>query len=288
MKLQSFLRLIRPANGITAISDVLAGAIIAGLTINDSLFNLGLLIIATFCLYSGGIVFNDVFDLDIDKLERPERPLPAGKIKLKSAILFGVALNLFGILFSFLTNLLCGGISITIVLTALTYNKFTKKHPLLGPLTMGGCRSLNLLLGISILGKPELIMCLFPLLFIAGITLTSHGEVHGKNKHTLLIALIIDGIITGSLIILNVTKGYSLWSAAPFLCLWFGMNVNAKVAAIRKNRPEIIQNAVKIGVISLIPLNAVYAASYGGWISGCLILGLLPVAKKISKTFAVT
>ena len=87
--------LIRPANIITAISDILAGSAIAGYFIEfytPSISKLILLLLSTSCLYAGGIVFNDIFDINIDRSERPERPLPKGQISLKNAQIFGISL----------------------------------------------------------------------------------------------------------------------------------------------------------------------------------------------------
>ena len=74
---RAFLELLRPANVTTALGDVLAGYAIAGL---GNLPALPWLLGATVCLYAGGVVLNDVFDFEIDRRERPERPLPSGRI----------------------------------------------------------------------------------------------------------------------------------------------------------------------------------------------------------------
>lgn len=87
-KLLSYLRLMRPANIVTSVADILLGFAASGLVQNpffsDGHFNIsGLdallwLILSTIGLYGGGVVFNDVFDAELDKVERPERPIPSG------------------------------------------------------------------------------------------------------------------------------------------------------------------------------------------------------------------
>ena len=59
------------------------------------------------------------------------------------------------------------------------------KHNKLGPIVMGSCRALNLLLGLA--AAPALLphtglFALLPLAYISGITLLSRGEVHGGNQ----------------------------------------------------------------------------------------------------------
>ena len=46
--------------------------------------------------------------------------------------------------------------------------------------------------------------------------------------------------------------------------------------------------AVKMGVLSLIPLNASYVAGFGHWTLGLLVLLLLPISLGLAKRFAVT
>ena len=52
--------------------------------------------------------------------------------------------------------------------------------------------------------------------------------------------------------------------------------------------PENIKKAVKMGVLSIIPLNASYAAGFGGWEIGIFVLFLLPILILLAKKFAVT
>ncbi len=89
-QVKGYLRLMRPANIVTAISDILAGIAIAvyfiGMQPGDiQMLHAFLLVLATIGLYGGGVVFNDVFDAALDKVERPERPIPSGLIQKKKS-----------------------------------------------------------------------------------------------------------------------------------------------------------------------------------------------------------
>ena len=295
MNLHPYLMLIRPANIVTAMSDILAGAAIAGYFFElntPSLLNLILLLLSTSCLYAGGIVFNDIFDLDIDRIERPERPLPRGQVSLKNARFFGITLLLTGILLSFLSHVESGFIAIFIALSALLYDRYTKDFLVIGPLNMGICRGLNLMLGMSILSistHPHLIwICLIPVIFIAAITLTSKGEVLGNNTSALVMALALDVAVTGLLVGIGILGWMDIWMSGPFIVLWIGMNGKAKLKAIVKNNPKFIKVAVKMGVLSLIPLNASYVAGFGHWGLGLGTLLLLPISLGLAKRFSVT
>src|SRR5690606_39239727 len=92
--IRPYLELMRPANAVTALADVLAGWALAGAPGTRALpWLLG----AIFCLYAAGVVLNDVFDRDVDSVERPERPIPSRRIGAAAAARFGAVLLAAGI-----------------------------------------------------------------------------------------------------------------------------------------------------------------------------------------------
>src|SRR6478672_9585894 len=60
----------------------------------------GLLLLATSCLYCAGMIFNDFFDVEQDRRERPERPIPSGRVTRRTAGWLGGGLLLAGVLFA--------------------------------------------------------------------------------------------------------------------------------------------------------------------------------------------
>ncbi len=295
MRLGYFLKIARPANILTAISDIIAGFAIAGVLapeiITTQYEQAVMLLIATIGLYAGGIVFNDIFDFESDTLHRPERVLPMGHISVKEAVVYGVSLFVIAIISAFLLSVYSGIVSVIICLLALSYDKYAKHHRVLGPLNMGLCRTFNLFLGMSIV--PNTIQEVWfigfiPLMFIAAITLVAQKEAKGNNKSSIVKAIILDGLVTSFFIVL-MFKGYidSLVSF-PFLLFWFGINLFAKLNAVKKNYPKQIKQAVKIGVLSLIPLNAIYVAGFSDGYNAILLIGLLPLSIIIAKYYAVT
>ncbi|WP_431121024.1 UbiA-like protein EboC [Flagellimonas flava] len=296
MQWSGYIQLIRPANIVTAIADIIAGVAIAGVfTLDiwnrDVILDLFLLILSTSCLYGGGIVFNDVFDIEEDKIHRPERVIPSGKVSLKQAKRFGTLLFLVGILASFGVSILSGGLATGITLLALLYDKYSKHHLVMGPLNMGACRGANLLLGMSIvqpIPSQFLWIGLLPIIFVAAITLTAQKEGQGKNKRAIMVAMALDATIVAGMLLLSRYFNFSLKSASIFIVLWYGVNFLAKLKAIQHNHPKAIKKAVKTGVLSLIPLNASYVAGFGSIYLGLATLCLLPLSIYLAKKFAVT
>ncbi|MCH7535980.1 MAG: polyprenyltransferase, partial [Bacteroidetes bacterium] len=207
------------------------------------------------------------------------------------AAYLGSSLLLTGSLAASLVGLWSGLIALLICMLVLLYDKFAKHHLIFGPFVMGLCRAFNLLLGISIVPQSMVTlwpMGVIPLIFIAAITLTSRGEVIGNNRLAIFLAMFLDALVIGILLFLGTQYEIQLWTLVPFLSLWIVLNFEAKIRAILKNNPPNIVRAVKMGVISLIPLNASFAAGFGGWTFGLFVLALLPLSMLLAKRFAVT
>ena len=90
-KLFAYLQLVRLPNVFTALADVAMGFFVTqGIVELASLepvqiVRLTLLCVASACLYLAGMALNDAFDADIDREERPERPIPSGRVSLSGA-----------------------------------------------------------------------------------------------------------------------------------------------------------------------------------------------------------
>ncbi|MFC5412636.1 UbiA-like protein EboC [Larkinella bovis] len=286
------LRLTRPANLVTAVADVIAGMAIAGyfLIPDADPAPVGWLCLSTVGLYGGGVVFNDVFDAELDAVERPERPIPSGQVSLRAATLLGVFLFAIGIVAAWLVNPTAGWFSVAITIASLVYDKYGKHSAILGPLNMGLCRGLNLALGISIF--PELLstwafLGIIPIIYIAAITMISRGEVHGGNAGVLRIAGLLYGLVIGSIGAIAHQRG-QLGTAVPFLLLFGSFIFPPLWRAIREPQGRNIGLAVKAGVLSLIVMNAAWVAAFASFPLAMLVVCLLPLSRLLAKVFAVT
>ncbi|SEN56798.1 4-hydroxybenzoate polyprenyltransferase [bacterium A37T11] len=292
-KFRGLLLLMRPANIITAIADVLAGAAITGIWAQREHTlppGIGWLCLSTIGLYGGGVVFNDVFDAELDRVERPERPIPSGVVRLQEAQLLGLILLLTGITAAFIASNLSGVIAILTAIGALVYNKWSKHQSLIGPLNMGLCRGLNLLLGISILPSavPALgYLSLIPLVYIAAVTTISRGEVHGSSRTPLYLSAFLYLLVVLSVWTFGIYRHQALVTSL-FLIGLVWMTGKPLLKAIAQPIGPNIGKAVKAGVIALILLNAAWAAAAGTLYVAIFILILLPISIALSKLFAVT
>lgn len=146
-------QLLRAGNVFTAASNVIAGFLIVQRSWQPAEV-LALLIGSSACLYLAGMVLNDVYDAELDAVERPERPIPAGHISRTTASSAGYALLASGVLLSWLAALTAGHpmpglIGLLLGYAIVRYDRVLKST-WAGPLAMGWCRFLNVLLGASV------------------------------------------------------------------------------------------------------------------------------------------
>ncbi|WP_282180686.1 UbiA-like protein EboC [Maribacter stanieri] len=296
-KLMGFARLARPANLPTAAADILAGVAIALNLKNievlkflgDQSADILSLVFSSIALYAGGVVFNDVFDAELDAVERPERAIPSGLVPKREAVYFGIILMLIGITLAFKCSLLSGLISIALTIAILTYDAYFKQFSFSGPLNMGICRGLNLLMGMSILGTlSHWYISIVPVVYIFAITLISRGEVHGNNKKHIVWAGILYAIVILSIALVVMQQKDNLIVLLPFLILFGFLIFKPLVKAFKENSPGNIKKAVMSGVLSLVVMNACWVAGFSDWYLALAVLLLLPLSMLLSKLFAVT
>lgn len=288
-----YLQLMRPANLVTAIADILAGLSLAKFIFSTdtiSIQTIILLSISTVGLYGGGVVFNDVFDAELDAIERPERAIPSGKVSKQNATILGFSLLVVGIFCASMVSFESMIISVLIAVLALVYDKFGKHHTFLGPINMGLCRGGNLLLGMSMIMTSLhqfWWIGIIPVLYIAAITMISRGEVHGGNQSILYFAGFLYIIVSISQIVMSYQFG-NLFITLPFVFLHIFLIFKPLIVAIQNPIGPNIGKAVKAGVLALIVMDAAWVSVSGNYAIAIGVLLLLPLSIKIAKMFAVT
>ncbi|MFX0168805.1 MAG: geranylgeranylglycerol-phosphate geranylgeranyltransferase [Candidatus Hodarchaeota archaeon] len=114
MNLKAFITITRPANplfgSLTTIIGVLTTNrfILTNLMITQwTLLDLVIVLLLTALTYifiaAAGNVVNDIFDIEVDKINRPDRPLPSGQISIGQAKAWTAILVVIGVIFSILT-----------------------------------------------------------------------------------------------------------------------------------------------------------------------------------------
>lgn len=154
-KLRAWASLLRVPNLFTVPGDPLAGTVLAlaaGASASMPAARALLAVGASLLLYAAGLLQNDYWDLDEDRRDRPDRPLPSGDVSPRSAIVAAFVLAGLGVVLARLASLPAGIAAAGLLMVETIYNRGGKNVHILGPLLMGACRGLSLLVGAAALG----------------------------------------------------------------------------------------------------------------------------------------
>ena len=292
--IRGYLELLRPPNVMTAMADVLAGYAVAGLGNGPGLGNgwaLPWLLASTAGLYAGGVVLNDFFDRRLDAVERPERPIPSGRVPASHAAGLGAALLLAGVASAVQATWPAAAVAAVIAGLVVLYDAWGKHRAAFGPMNMGLCRGLNLVLGMA--AVPATISGHWPLallsfVYIAAATVVSRGEVHGGKRGPAGLALIS---LIGVVAVLAAIAAGSGPRAVPALVLTIvlGWRVLPPFWIVYKDpSAPAIRRAVRAGVLSLVLVDAVISTVYAGPLYGAIVLATAVVAGSLARLFSVT
>ncbi|MFF2623484.1 SCO3242 family prenyltransferase [Oerskovia jenensis] len=192
MTLRDYLDLVRAPAVLSVVGDTLAGAAAggrlgparrAGNPADVRPWRLALLPLSSACLYAGGMALNDYADRELDALERPERPLPSGRVSPAQALGVASGLTAAGLVLAG-----AGGgrrsfaLAVPLAASVWTYDLVAKNH-VSGPVVMAACRGLDVLMGAG-RGRVRAALPAAAALTVhtAGVTVLSRGEVHGTTQ----------------------------------------------------------------------------------------------------------
>jgi 4-hydroxybenzoate polyprenyltransferase len=296
-RVRAYLELVRLPNLFTAVGDIVAGYLIVSRGVDVSWRDLIILMVASVCLYAGGVVLNDYFDRDVDGVERPERPIPSGRIHERDALKLGVRLLGLGCVFAV-------GVGVPSLLVAallagciVLYDSKGKRIEYVGSVNMGACRFLNVVLGAS--GAAPLHVetwiwfvlpaALIVMLYISAVTLLATGEVWGGNR---VISSLVFGavvVVIGGVVWLGIADRLAepLYSY-PFLAMFAAATLGVIGRVVGSPTAPNIRVAIKTCVLSLILLDAAIAAGAGGLGYGVGVAVLLLPALYAARLYAVT
>jgi 4-hydroxybenzoate polyprenyltransferase len=298
--LRQYLLLVRLPNIFTVPSNILAGYFAVIPVSYANVLQLSLLILSSILLYIAGIVFNDFFDIKTDLIERPNRPLPSGRVPKQNALIIAIvsmiSANIFASAASTISFVICAILS-TIVIG---YD-YRLKNTIIGPITMGGARSLNIILGASTTlfailaySSNSLVRIIFVSLslffYILAISLLSRKEAGDiiEIRHTIvgsfliIFSLILSIVFAG--LLANLLKIDFLVNLILFSAI---MVITYKQTNIHRDSSA-IQKAIKHLVISIIILDSIFISGTAGLFYGLGSLFLVVPSIFLSRSLYVT
>jgi 4-hydroxybenzoate polyprenyltransferase len=299
---------MRLANVFTAVADVWLGMILSLGSLQPAIVA-GLLAAVSAMLYTAGMVLNDVFDAEQDAVERPERPIPSGRVSRRLASVIGWGLLHGGLLLAFLLAWIVQNITPAAVAwllsVAIVFYNTTLKHTRFGPLGMAACRLLNVGIGLSFahvqfdvlefvwIGAP-LLPAVGIAVYIAGVTWFSRQEHTTSSRNGLLVGTALVTISLGML-------AYSPWTGFDaglatlrlwqWAAIWLVLGcwiLERYVAALRSPTPANVQRAVGHSILSLTLIDATVAWGFAGEEAAACIAALWIPAMLLSQRLRMT
>ena len=259
-------------------------------------------------LYLAGMVLNDVFDAELDARERPSRPIPSGRIARRDAARLGIGLLLLGIVAGWVASLLVGrfesGLIATVLAALIVLYDGVLKSTALAPVAMGGCRTLNVLLGMSAAAadlsgvepgtawqSAGWLVAAGIGVYIAGVTWFARTEADTSHRGQLLAGTLV--MLAG----IGLVAWYPAWIEprmdVPEQWTLFWLLICAIIGvrcgrAILDPRAGFVQLAVKNCLLSLIVINAAAVLAMDGRFWACMVLLLLAPATLLGRWISST
>jgi len=310
----AWLQLVRLPNLLTVPGDPIAGFLLAtaaGFPGSDSRFaffegipggalwaRAGVAAVVALLLYMCGLVDNDLADLDEDRVERPHRPLPSGRISFSAARMAAGLLGAAGVCFATISGRAGLAAAGSLLAAVLLYNHAVKRIRIAGPLLMGSCRALSLLVGAAAAGwrgecsMPVLVPAVLLGLYVASVTAIAAGETRAAELgfRRWLPALVL---VTGFAAVGHVafTAGLGGWSCAPLaggvMAIWAGL-LGHRLSG--RPPPAVVQASVGRLIRGLLVLQFIFTAVAGMRPAGvgAAFLALWLLQFRIAKRFYST
>ncbi len=151
-KIKPYITLIRLSNFIITAASVFVSCILAGAT-RAMIAEMLAASFAAGLIGGGGMVINDYFDLEIDRINKPKRPLPSGAVTRRAALTFWIILSSSGLFLNLFLPSTAGIIAIGAAAIIFFYSKVLKRTPLFGNLTVGALTALAFIYGGAAVGN---------------------------------------------------------------------------------------------------------------------------------------
>jgi len=218
-KLKAILTITRPANVIITFVSVIVAAVIC---LPDKLPEMNVLLaaISAALTAASGNIINDFFDIEIDKINRPNRPLPSGKITFAEAYILISVLILLSLIVSFLVSYSAFFIVVLSHIILFLYSKFLKTLPLLGNVAIAFLTGLVFIFGGVVVGNPS--AAIIPAVFAFLINLIREvvkdmQDIEGDEKSNISTFPIKYGFKRSKIFTLAITLILILCTLFPFI-----------------------------------------------------------------------
>jgi 4-hydroxybenzoate polyprenyltransferase len=292
MRISDLFRLCRIPNVFTAFANVVAGVVLA----RGGRFEGAdaLLVVASGALYCSGMVFNDLFDVGIDARERPERPLPSGAVSLAVAAVLAITLMSAGVTLAAFFSPRSAAVAALLAGAILLYDARLKKT-WAGPLAMGLCRFLNVLLGLTAAPVSSAWYWAAPSaagLYTAALTFVARDEVGGSSRRRGRVFVVFMALLSVLLLLVvladPIAAGSAPTRALPFLLALLVGGAWLFGPLWRDVSGPVIGRAIGGGILLMPALDATLLAGFGHPPAAAVVLALAGPAYLLRRRYYLT
>jgi len=167
----AYIELLRPLNCSMTVFGVLAGVLLVSIKFPGSFSPLVILAaLCAFIIAGAGNAINDYTDAEIDRANRPSRPIPSGRVSKNSALIFSISLFALGTGLSYFINLAAFAIAAFNSLLLILYSARLQKRVLVGNISISYLVGSSFVFGGAALGDIILPSLLGLLAFLANLS----------------------------------------------------------------------------------------------------------------------
>jgi 4-hydroxybenzoate polyprenyltransferase len=312
VSLADLAQLVRAPAALSVPGDVLAGAAAAGHPLGARTFGV---MGSSVCLYWAGMALNDYADATIDAVERPDRPVPSGRVPRRTALAVAGALTAAGLALAAASGgrrSLLGALPLAGAVWA--YDLKLKSTPA-GPAAMACARALDVLAGALAAGRgPDrttgtgaaLLRGAVPAALVGAhtwaLTALSRHEISGAPARlpaatlaastAIALAAALPAVRTA--VAHRATTGVSPSTAARAVVVaagalaYLGSYGAAQARAVREPSAENVRRAVGAGIVGLVPLQAALTARSGATAAAAALGVVHPLARRLARRISPT
>ncbi len=257
---KAFISILRPQNCIIGGLTVIAGMAIAYRmnpvgSIQDFWLNFVFGYITYFFVAGGGNVINDIFDIEVDKINRPHRALPSGRMSIRQAWAYIVLLSILGVFFAWLNGIYGSLVVLIFLIVGYAYASKVKELGIAGNFLVAFSFAFGVIYGSFVYGElvnaiviPTPTWLFFITAFMilqARETIKGAEDVEGDKlrdvrtiarvygyRAAALVAFVFDiiGVICYFLI---WYLGYASWNLWPLLIVGMAVVLGAAIAPLK-------------------------------------------------------
>ncbi|HLT84270.1 MAG TPA: UbiA family prenyltransferase [Phototrophicaceae bacterium] len=278
--------LVRLPAALSVPGDALAGAVAAG----GAGWRTAVLAGSSTCLYWAGMALNDYADRELDAVERPERPIPSGRVSPTTALGVAGGLTAASLGLAAVAGRRAFAVAVPLAGAVWAYDLVAKSTPL-GPVVMASTRTLDVLLGGSAAPRRALPAAAALGAHTCAVTSLSRGEVHGTSPAVAGAAVATTAAVAAGVVGRSVRRGTGRLPrlATAVLAASYAATVGrAQADAVRTPTAAAARRATGVGIRGMVPLQAALVAGGGavGAAAGLMAAGPLfrAAAKGISPT----